>query len=151
MSAADIDTVARLRHDALFAGSPRAIEDDAADLRGLMDAGGQQAALVAFSDDTVVGTCLLVADELEPMHDVSPWLAGLVVDHRYRRLGVGAALVRAIEFCANEFGISQIYLYTGASELFYERLCWSVIDRFLWQDEPSVLMRRDLTATRPRP
>jgi hypothetical protein len=36
-------------------------------------------ALVAKADGEPVGTCLLVESEIEPNHDVSPWLAGLFV------------------------------------------------------------------------
>src|SRR5262245_8378622 len=53
--------------------------------------------LVAKADGEPVGTCLLVESEIEPNHDVSPWLAGLFVVPEYRRKGAGAALVRAIE------------------------------------------------------
>lgn len=151
MLATDIDAVARLRHAAFFDESERTIEDDAADLRNLIDAGGQQAALVAVSGGVIVGTCLLVANELDAMHDVSPWLAGLVVAESHRSLGIGAALVRAIETCASGFGFERLYLYTGEAEGFYERLGWSVIDRFMWGEELSVLMRRELTAAHPRP
>jgi GNAT superfamily N-acetyltransferase len=52
-------------------------------------------ALVAKADGEPVGTCLLVESEIEPNHDVSPWLAGLFVVPEHRRKGAGAALIRA--------------------------------------------------------
>src|SRR5437762_14184180 len=54
-------------------------------------------ALVAKADREPIGTCLLVESEIEPNHDVSPWLAGLFVVPEHRRKGTGALLVRAIE------------------------------------------------------
>jgi predicted N-acetyltransferase YhbS len=54
-------------------------------------------ALVAKADGEPVGTCLLVESEIEPNHDVSPWLAGLFVVPEHRQKGAGAALVRATE------------------------------------------------------
>jgi predicted N-acetyltransferase YhbS len=51
-------------------------------------------ALVAKADGEPVGTCLLVESEIEPNHDVSPWLAGLFVVPEHRRKGAGAACVR---------------------------------------------------------
>ncbi|MBV9462421.1 MAG: GNAT family N-acetyltransferase [Bradyrhizobium sp.] len=42
-------------------------------------------ALVAGPDGETAGTCLLVESEIEPNHDVSPWLAGLFVAPEYRR------------------------------------------------------------------
>ena len=52
-------------------------------------------ALVAKLDGEPIGTCLLVEREIEPNHDVSPWLAGLFVTPAHRRKGAGAVLVRA--------------------------------------------------------
>jgi GNAT superfamily N-acetyltransferase len=52
-------------------------------------------ALVATADDEPIGTCLLLESEIEPNHDVSPWLPGLFVVPEHRRKGAGAVLVRA--------------------------------------------------------
>ena len=54
-------------------------------------------ALIAKIDGEPTGTCLLAESEIEPNHDVSPWLAGLFVVLEHRRKGAGAVLVRAIE------------------------------------------------------
>src|SRR3954453_19158656 len=70
-------------------------------------------ALVAKADGEPVGTCLLVESEIEPNHDLSPWLAGLFVVPEHRRKGAGAVLVRAIEDQARQRGFSRLYLYTG--------------------------------------
>jgi GNAT superfamily N-acetyltransferase len=51
-------------------------------------------ALVARVDGEPIGTCLLVGSEIEPNHDVSPWLAGLFVVPERRRKGAGAILVQ---------------------------------------------------------
>src|SRR5580765_1939868 len=48
------------------------------------------AALVAKADGEPIGTCLLVESEIQPKHDVSPWLAGLFVVPEHRRKGAGA-------------------------------------------------------------
>ena len=44
-------------------------------------------ALVAKVDGEPIGTCLLVGSEIEPNHDVSPWLAGLFVVPERRQKG----------------------------------------------------------------
>jgi hypothetical protein len=44
-------------------------------------------ALVAKADGAPIGTCLLVESEIEPNHDVSPWLAGLFVAPERRQKG----------------------------------------------------------------
>ncbi|MGB6118635.1 MAG: GNAT family N-acetyltransferase [Mesorhizobium sp.] len=120
----------------------RTAEIDAAGLAELIARGGQEAALVAVGNGEIVGTCLLVADELDAQHDVSPWLAGLVVSPAHRRNGIGAALVRAIERTAGERGFIDLHLYTFGSESFYGGLGWEQIDRFEDGYGPSILMRR---------
>jgi GNAT superfamily N-acetyltransferase len=101
-------------------------------------------ALVAKADGEPVGTCLLVESEIEPNHDVSPWLTGLFVVPEHRQKGVGAALVRAIEDQARQREFSRLYLYTTDAVGFYERLGWEVLDRTDWKGSETALMVRDL-------
>ena len=101
-------------------------------------------ALVAIANGKPVGTCLLVETEIEPNHDVSPWLAGLFVVPEHRRKGAGAVLVRAIEDQARQRHFSRLYLYTTEAVGFYERLSWEVIDRTNWKGFDTALMVRDL-------
>jgi predicted N-acetyltransferase YhbS len=104
----------------------------------------QGVALVAKSDGEPIGTCLLVESEIEPNHDVSPWLAGLFVVPEHRQKGAGAVLVRAIEDQARGRGVSRLYLYTTDAVGFYARLGWSVLDRTNWKGSDTALMVRDL-------
>jgi len=46
-------------------------------------------ALVAKADGEPVGTCLLVESEIEPNHDVSPWLQAYSLSQSIGRKGVG--------------------------------------------------------------
>ena len=101
-------------------------------------------ALVAIVNGKPVGTCLLVESEIEPNHDVSPWLAGLFVVPEHRRKGAGAVLVRAIEDQARQRQFSRLYLYTTEAVGFYERLSWEVLDRTNWKGFDTALMVRDL-------
>jgi predicted N-acetyltransferase YhbS len=103
-----------------------------------------QVALIAKCDGVPAGTCLLVKSEIEPRHPVSPWLAGLFVTPEYRRLGVGQALVRAIEVQAKSRGNARLYLYTTNAARYYERLGWNVTDRLDWNGFATSLMERDL-------
>ena len=102
-------------------------------------------ALVAKADGEPCGTCLLVESEIEPNHDVSPWLAGLFVIPEHRRKGAGSALVRAIEAQARQRRVSRLYLYTTEAIEFYARLGWPVLDRTKWKGFDTTLMVRDLS------
>ena len=101
-------------------------------------------ALIAKIDCEPIGTCLLTESEIEPNHDVSPWLAGLFVVPEHRRKGAGAVLVRAIEDQARQRGFSRLYLYTSDAVGFYERLGWQVLDRTSWKGFDTALMVHDL-------
>lgn len=101
-------------------------------------------ALVAKADGEPIGTCLLAESEIEPNHDVSPWLAGLFVVPEHRRKGAGAVLVRAIEDQARQRGFSRLHLYTRDAVGFYARLGWVVLDRTDWKGLETALMARDL-------
>jgi GNAT superfamily N-acetyltransferase len=105
---------------------------------------GRGVALIAKADGEPIGTCLLAESEIEPNHDVSPWLAGLFVVPKHRRKGAGAALVRAVEDQARQRGFSRLYLYTTDAVGFYARLGWSVLDRTNWRGLNAALMVRDL-------
>jgi GNAT superfamily N-acetyltransferase len=100
--------------------------------------------LVAKADDEPIGTCLLVEREIEPKHDVSPWLAGLFVVPEHRRRGAGAVLVHAIEDQARQRGFSRLHLYTRDAAGFYARLGWLVHDRTDWKGADTAFMIRDL-------
>jgi GNAT superfamily N-acetyltransferase len=100
--------------------------------------------LVAKADGEPIGTCLLIEQEIEPNHDVSPWLAGLFVVQEHRRKGAGAVLVHAIEDQARQRGFSRLYLYTRNAAEFYVRLGWSVLERTNWKGAETAFMLRDL-------
>ena len=102
-------------------------------------------ALVAKVDGEPIGTCLLAESEIEPNHDVPPWLAGLFVVPEHRRKGAGTVLVRAIEDQARQRGFSRLYLYTTDAVGFYARLGWSALDHTVWKGlGTAALMVRDL-------
>jgi len=98
-------------------------------------------ALVAISDNDVVGTVALKDREL-PGLEYGPWLAGLFVVPDHRRRGIGALLVAAAERQASALGVRLLHLYTPASEGFYERLGWTVIERVALPSGTVSVMRK---------
>ena len=144
MTERDVEAMARLRVAAFFEGSTRTQDEDAAGLRTLLAGDGFETALVARIGDVSVGTCLLVRHELEPAHDLTPWLAGLVVDRDHRKRGIGSALVAAIEAHAASIGVVKLYLYTWEARDFYARLGWVVVEPLDQDGHPMLLMAREL-------
>lgn len=118
--------------------------DELASLAAFVADPSDQVGLMAMHDDEPAGTALLVRSEIAPVHDVTPWLAGLYVAPAHRRHGVGAALVRAIEDQARQRGHHRLFLYTTGASDYYQRLGWSIVDRTRWNGADTVLMAIDL-------
>ncbi|MGX8012071.1 GNAT family N-acetyltransferase [Mesorhizobium sp. ORM8.1] len=144
MTEGDVEAIARLRLAAFFEGTSRTLDEDMAGLRGLLAGDGFEAALVARDRGRPIGSCLLVRKEIDPAHDLTPWLAGLIVDESYRGQGVGRALLRAVEAHAASVGVGKLYLYTWQARRFYETLGWIAVEPFEQDGEPMLLMARSL-------
>ncbi|MBZ9991616.1 GNAT family N-acetyltransferase [Mesorhizobium sp. BH1-1-5] len=144
MAESDVKAMARLRLEAFFEGTGRTLEEDTAGLRGLIAGDGFEAAFVARDRGRPIGSCLLVRDEISSPHDLTPWLAGLVVEETHRGSGVGTALVKTIEAHAASAGIGTLHLYTWQARGFYEALGWTAIEAFEQGGEPMLLMSKSL-------
>jgi GNAT superfamily N-acetyltransferase len=130
---------ARWRAEA-FSVLERSVEQETAALERFVSDAAGQVALIAKRNDVPLGTCLLVPSEIDPIHDVSPWLAGLFVAPEHRRQDVGEVLVRAIEDQARIRGFSRLHLYTTSAAGFYQRLGWRVVDRTDWKGFDTAFM-----------
>ncbi|RWK60330.1 GNAT family N-acetyltransferase [Mesorhizobium sp.] len=145
MHEGDVEMVARLRLAAFFEGTGRTLKEDTAGLRRLLAGDGFETSLIARTGGIPVGTCLLVRHELEPAHDLTPWLAGLAVAPEHQRRGIGGALVRAIEAHAASAGVSELYLYTWEARDFYAALAWNAVETFEQDGGTMLLMSRRLS------
>ena len=144
MAESDVEAIARLRLAAFFAGTERTLAEDAAGLRELLGGDGFETAFVARDQGLPIGSCLLVRNEIDPAHDLTPWLAGLVVHKDYRGRGIGTALVRAVETHAASARVVRLYLYTWQARRFYQALGWLEVQTFGQDGEPMALMSRVL-------
>lgn len=122
----------------------RSWQEELRSLERLVADDTEQVALVAKCGGMPAGTCLLVKSEIDPNHPVTPWLVGLFVTPGYRRNGVGAHLVRAIEHAARGRGHSRLFLYTVGAVEYYRRLGWQEIERTSWKGFDTAFMGRDL-------
>jgi len=141
----EAELAARWRYDAFFADGSDTFENSRAALMDfLRRQDGHEVGLVAMCDGQPAGLCLFVRAEIDPKHDLTPWLAALFVAPDFRKRGIGAALVRAIEDHARLVGTATLHLYTLEAEPFYARLGWQTRERFDWHGERMVLMTREL-------
>jgi GNAT superfamily N-acetyltransferase len=97
-------------------------------------------------DDTgePLGVAMLVGDG-EVEHGATnllegPWFAGLVVDPRFRRRGIGAALLDFVTEQARSLGFQRLRLVTEHSTAFYERRGWTVDQEVTLNSIPNTVM-----------
>jgi GNAT superfamily N-acetyltransferase len=138
------DIVARWRYDAFFAEDGITFQESRDALHAWMAGLGYETALLAEVDGQPAGSCLFVREEIDPKHDLTPWLAALYVAPEFRNRGIATALVRAIEQHARSVGCDELFLYTITAEPLYAKLGWTALDRFESNGEQFVLMAREL-------
>ena len=147
-----IGVCARWRHDAFFKNQGFSVEDCVRQLVEFVELAereqAEEIALLADVGGTPAGTCLLARREIDPAHDLTPWLAGLFVAPAFRKQSIGSALVAAIEGHGRKAGCRRLHLYTNSAEAFYARLGWLVSERFHWHGAPFVLMHKALLTRR---
>ncbi|WP_413559447.1 GNAT family N-acetyltransferase [Bdellovibrio sp. HCB209] len=74
--------------------------------------------LVAFIDDKAVGTINLIENDDEERTHLTPWLAALWVDPKFRKQGIGSQLVLNLLAEAKRLGISELYLETHSPKFY---------------------------------
>jgi GNAT superfamily N-acetyltransferase len=67
-------------------------------------------ALVAHDGETYHGSVLLITNDLEARPNLSPWLAALWVDEKYRNSGIATQLMQRCSDEARRLRFSKIYL-----------------------------------------
>lgn len=141
----ELKVTARWRHEAFLKEDGLTIADSEAQLIKLVTKPeGPETALIARIGGELAGICLLVLHEIEPAHDLSPWLASLYVAPQFRGKGVAKSLVAAIENHARRANVVRLHLYTVDAEDFYLKCGWTVAERLPSRSGELVLMTRDL-------
>ena len=96
--------------------------------------------LVGTCGGELVGSAALVNCDMDSHPELSPWLASVYVDARWRQRGIGRELVYAVMSLARSGGYKQLYLFTDDQHGFYEQLGWSELNREVYREIPVVIM-----------
>lgn len=96
--------------------------------------------LVGTCDGVLVGSAALVTCDMDSHPELSPWLASVYVDERWRRCGIGRELVRAVMLLARAGGYDELYLFTDGQQGFYELLGWSELNSEIYREIPVTIM-----------
>lgn len=99
---------------------------------------------VAIEEAELLGSVMLVDEDMTTRKDLSPWLGGVYVKPSRRGQGIGTALVRHAMGQAARMGIPRLWLYTPASRGLYERLGWRYVSEEDYLGENVTIMRLDL-------
>lgn len=99
--------------------------------------------LVAFEEKYhVLGTASVVIDNMPNEPNSPPWLAAVYVDNKYRKKGIGSALVKKVLEETGRLGVETIYLFTnkGFRPVFYKKLGWKIIKNITYKGVNKVVM-----------
>jgi len=96
-------------------------------------------------DGRALGTATLMNDDLDD-DKRNPWLASVYVAPEFRRRGIAAQLVGAVEAAARRLGFARIFLYTPSAAPLYARLGWRALETRPHRGEIVTVMDRDLAA-----
>ena len=77
----------------------------------------------------------------------NPWLASVYVAPEFRRRGIAAHLVGAVEAAARRLGFARIFLYTPSAAPLYARLGWRHLETRPHRGEIVTVMDRDLAGS----
>ena len=102
--------------------------------------------VVALNEEKLLGSAMLLAQDMDSHPQLMPWLAGVFVKPEYRGKGIGSELVKRIEAEARSLGVATLYLYTPQAESLYERLGWSAIELCEYRNTDVVVMSKRLTS-----
>jgi predicted N-acetyltransferase YhbS len=108
-------------------------------------------ALVAVQDNELIGSVSLKIHDMDNRLELTPWLAALYVREDCRGMGIGSALVTAIEKKSSSLGVKLLFLFTPASEAYYARRGWQVLERMIYHKHPVTLMRKNLPPLQQQP
>ena len=98
--------------------------------------------LVAFRDGTPCGLAALKGESIDTHPHLGPWAAAGLVLPEYRRMGIGARLLAALESLAWELGYPATYTGTSTSASLMERSGWELVERLEYHGEDLGIYRK---------
>jgi len=101
-------------------------------------------ALVAFCEGQLCGIAALKPESISTHKHLYPWVAAGFVVPRFRRRGIGANLVSALEDVARELGYSTIYCGTSTATVLLKRHEWQFMERVRYNGEDVSIYRKAL-------
>jgi predicted N-acetyltransferase YhbS len=111
--------------------------------------GGIPSMFAAVDGGKVIGTGALDDDDMDTHPQLTPWIASLYVDGKYRKQGVGETLVRRVIEEARSAGVKKLYLFTPDREHYFSRFGWRTLFKELYYGDMESVMALDISAQSP--
>jgi N-acetylglutamate synthase-like GNAT family acetyltransferase len=111
--------------------------------------GGIPALFVAADNGKVIGTAALEDDDMDTHPALSPWLASLYVDGKYRKKGAGTALVNRVIDEARSARAEKLYLFTPDREHYFSRFGWRTLFKEDYYGEAESVMVLNISPHTP--
>ncbi|MGH9794559.1 MAG: GNAT family N-acetyltransferase [Candidatus Acidiferrales bacterium] len=105
--------------------------------------------LVAFCEGRLCGIAALKPDSIGTHTHLRPWAAAGLVTPRFRRRGIGASLVSALEDAARDLGYSTIYCGTSTAIGLLKRNGWELMERVRYNGENVSIYQKALSQETP--
>ncbi len=97
--------------------------------------------IIATVQDELLGTYSLDLSDLAIRPNLSPWLASVFVNPKYRNQGIGTLLVQEALRHAHRMGIHTLYLFTVNLFDWYASMGFEAIEEVFYQGETLTIMR----------
>jgi len=82
---------------------------------------------VAVYDNKCMATVSIFENDLKTQKELTPWLASLYVEPKYRGKGVGEKLIERIKSEVKQLGFNTLYLRTEYTADYYKQLGWDFL------------------------
>jgi GNAT superfamily N-acetyltransferase len=100
--------------------------------------------LVAFCEGQLCGIAALKPESISTHKHLHPWVAAGFVVPRFRRRGIGAKLVSALEDVARTLGYATIYCGTSTAISLLTRNAWQLMERIRYNGEDVSIYQKAL-------
>lgn len=118
--------------------------DAAADLVAFCSRDALPVGVVALHEGRAIGVAALKAASIDGYPQFTPWAAAALVAPDWRRRGVGARLIAALEEQACRRGDAAIYTGTATAQSLMRRLGWEYLETARHRGEEVAMFRKRL-------
>lgn len=122
------------------------LEKRIAKMQTYLEAGLVPSTYIYKQNGQLTGSAALIECDMDTRAELTPWLASVFVSPKFRRQGIGSALVRHVMLQAQLADLPRMYLFTPDQADFYQKLGWQTLLQESYRGCWVTLMQVDLSA-----